>query len=76
MNRFAFINNQNNARNWPNMFSNFTQFCGADKNTINSFTTKSKYRKFAKDKSNNDKKADYDKCTICLSEFSEDEDIR
>lgn len=53
-------------------------FNGADRNTIDSFTTESKYKKQTKDdkSKSNDKDEEDDKCAICWCEFEEDEDIR
>ena len=52
---------------------------GADRNTINSYSTKFKYKKMTKEdrsKSNNNEKEDDDKCAICWSDFVEEEDVR
>lgn len=53
-------------------------FNGADRSTIDSYSTKSKYKKTTKeDKSKSvDEKEDEDKCAICWSDFVEEEDIR
>ena len=51
---------------------------GADRLTIDSCSTKSKYKKTTKDKSKSadNEKEDEDKCAICWSDFVEEEDIR
>jgi len=60
------------------LLHNPTSTNGADRDTIRSYTTESKYKKqqAKDDESKSDEKEEEDKCAICWSEFEEDEDVR